>query len=109
MLGWEEGDKGRREARGKREERREGRKKGRKRGKGREGRRKGKREGRRRSAFCHTKPDVINQTCSILASFPGLLRLQFLMILQAIKNWRRRRPGNEATQSSVAAHTHTTV
>ena len=45
-------------------------------------------------------------TLSILASFPGLLRLQFLIIcsmqkwsiLQAIKNWSRRRPGNEANQ-----------
>ena len=72
MLGWEEEDKGRREATGKREERREGRKKGRERGKGREGRRKGKREGRRRGAFCHTKPDLTNQTCSILSgsSYP---------------------------------------
>ena len=31
-----------------------------------------------------------------VASFPGHLHLQFL-ILQAIKNWRCRRPGNEAT------------
>ena len=33
-----------------------------------------------------------------VASFPGLLRLQF-SILQAIKNWRCRRPGNEARES----------
>ena len=31
----------------------------------------------------------------MVASFPGLPRLQFL-ILQAIKNWSRGRPGNEA-------------
>ena len=39
---------------------------------------------------------------SILASFPGLPHLQFLIacsicILQAIKNWRCGRPGNEAS------------
>ena len=48
-----------------------------------------------------------------LASFSGLLRLQFLIacilqaikncILQAIKSWSRRRPGNEATCRSCHA------
>ena len=33
------------------------------------------------------------------ASFPGLPRLQFLIILQAIKNWSRGKPGNEARLS----------
>ena len=32
-----------------------------------------------------------------LALFPGRSRLQFFCILQVIKNWRRERPGNEAT------------
>ena len=43
---------------------------------------------------------LADKTQHILASFPGLLRLQCLIacsILQAIKNWSRRRPGNEAS------------
>ena len=32
----------------------------------------------------------------LIASFPGLLHLKFLIALQVIKNWRCRRPGNEA-------------
>jgi len=42
-------------------------------------------------------------TGAILASFPGLLRLNFLIacILQAIKNWRCRRPGNGAKPYSI--------
>ena len=35
---------------------------------------------------------LVNSTCSYVASFPGLPRLR----LQAIKNWSRGRPGNEA-------------
>jgi len=47
-------------------------------------------------------PSMIQRKLFVLASFPGLLRLQFLIAcsmqngLQAIKNWRCRRPGNEA-------------
>ena len=33
----------------------------------------------------------------IVASFPGLPQLQFLIALQAIKNWSQERPGIEAT------------
>ena len=37
------------------------------------------------------------QVCIVcIASFPGLSQLQFFGILQAIKNWSRERPGNEA-------------
>ena len=51
-----------------------------------------------------------------IASFPGLPHLQFLIacsILQAIKNWRNGRPGNEATTYThtpthkTHIHTHT--
>ena len=37
---------------------------------------------------------------SSLASFPGLLRLQFC-ILQVIKNWSRGRPGNEVNHPRI--------
>ena len=46
---------------------------------------------------------------SNIASFPGLPHLQFLIacsILQAIKNWRRGRPGNEATYNILPSHLH---
>ena len=48
---------------------------------------------------------------SMLASFPGLPRLQFLiacgMQLQAIKNWSRGRPGNEARVCSTSGEKRT--
>ena len=37
-----------------------------------------------------------HETRLLLASFPVFDRLQYTAILQAIKNWRRERPGNEA-------------
>ena len=49
------------------------------------------------SQDCGTIKVIINR--GTLASFPGLPRLQFLIacsIMQAIKNWSRGRPGNEA-------------
>ena len=52
----------------------------------------------------------------IVASFPGLPRLQFLIacsirfcILQAIKNWSWGRPGNEATVIVHQQDTYTTT
>ena len=51
------------------------------------------------------KREYTSERAGMVASFPGRSRLQYLIacsiktvfILQAIKNWRRERPGNEAT------------
>ena len=51
------------------------------------------------SVDVHTQTVVTIHTRLVVASFPGLLWLQFLItcrILQAIKNWRQGRSGNEA-------------
>ena len=48
------------------------------------------------SVDVHTQTVITIHTRLVVASFPGLLWLQFCRILQPIKNWRRERSGNEA-------------
>ena len=56
----------------------------------------------------------IEKSSETVVSFPGLPRLQFLIacsfcILQAIKNWNRGRPGNEASTTVLCYISITTV
>ena len=64
------------------------------------------------STFIMVQPKMSNHlTYPVLALFPGLSCLQFLIaysmqkhsILQAIKSWRQGRPGNEATLPSESS------
>ena len=50
--------------------------------------------------------ELCGQHRTVLASFPSLLRLQFWSLeVQAIKNWRQRRLGNEARTDPLISQT----